>query len=383
MPSLDCWTASGSPRCWGPGNGPRQCGKTTLARTFAAADFFDLENPEDLARLDNPQLALEPLEGLIVIDEIQRKPELFPLLRYLVDTNPGQKYLILGSASRDLIRQSSESLAGRIAYYELSGFRIHDVPREDFDRLWLRGALPPAFTAETSDAAFLWLENYIATFLERDIPALGIHIPPNTLLRFWRMLAFYHGNVLNHSELARAFGVSNTAIRRYLDILQGTFMIRLLQPWHANEGKRLVKSPKLYIRDSGIYHSLLDVSDMRQLQSTPKIGVSWEGFALEVVWRSVGKRNEHAHFWATHAGAETDLFWRNAGRNWACEFKYADSPKTTKSMRSAIESLELDYLWIVYPGRRSYQLDSKIEVLSIHDVPEKWSYERLGAGSAE
>ena len=320
--------------------GPRQSGKTTLAQEFTADYYLDLENPRDAAMLAEPQLALEPLSGLIVIDEIQRQPDLFPLLRYLVDIRKDQKYLILGSASRDLIKQSSESLAGRIAYHELGGFRLDDVGTDHWRKLWLRGGLPLSFTAKTDKQSQRWKEEYITTFLERDIPQLGITIPAATLRRFWIMLCHYHGQILNHSELARSFGISDMTVRRYLEILEGTFMIRLLHPWHVNIGKRLVKRPKLYIRDSGILHTLLSIQSEKDLASHNKLGASWEGFALETATRAIGKRNEELAFWATHSGAEVDLFWQEHGKNWAVEIKYRDAPRITPSMSNAVNDLQ-------------------------------------------
>lgn len=353
--------------------GPRQCGKTTLARGLSANHVFDLENPRDLASLAQPQLALEPLSGLVVIDEIQRQPELFPLLRYLVDTRQDLRFLILGSASRDLIRQSSESLAGRIAFLELGGFRLDDVD-ERWRDLWTRGGLPPAFTAADEEASLLWREHYITTFLERDIPQLGITIPSATLRRFWTMVAHYHGQLLNHSELARAFGISDMTVRRYLEILEGTFMIRLLRPWHVNVGKRLVKRPKLYLRDSGLLHALLSIRTARDLSAHNKLGASWEGFALEVVARAIGKRTEELSFWATHSGAEVDLLWQERGRSWAVEAKYADAPRITPSMTSALGDLALDHLWVVYPGDREYRLAPKVTALPISRIRSPWAY---------
>lgn len=355
--------------------GPRQSGKTTLAHEFPADHFFDLENPRDAAILAEPQLALEPLSGLIVIDEVQRGPELFPLLRYLVDTHRSQRYLILGSASRDLIRQSSESLAGRVGYHELGGFRLRDLGTEHWRDLWLRGGLPPAYTAATEEASYLWREQYVATFLERDIPQLGISIPAPTLRRFWTMLCHYHGQILNLSELARAFGVSDMTVRRYLTILEGTFMIRLLQPWHVNIAKRLVKRPKLYIRDSGLLHALLAIRSVRDLASHNKLGASWEGFALEVAARVIGKRHEELAFWATHSGAEVDLFWQEHGRNWAVEVKYADAPRLTPSMANAVKDLELAHLWVLYPGDRAYPLAPAVTTLPLSGCGNQWSYE--------
>jgi len=354
--------------------GPRQSGKTTLARTFPARHSFDLENPRDLALLAEPQLALEPLSGLIVIDEIQRLPGLFPLIRYLVDARDDQRYLILGSASRDLIGQSSESLAGRIAYHELGGFRLGDVGAANWRSLWLRGGLPLSYTASDDEQSWLWLEQYIATFLERDIPQLGIQIPAATLRRFWTMLCHYHGRVMNYAEFARSFGVADMTVRRYLDILVGTFMVRLLQPWHANIGKRLVKRPKLYIRDSGLLHALLFIRSDRDLAAHRKLGASWEGFALEAVARSVGKRAEELAFWSTHSGAEVDLFWQENGANWAVEAKYADAPRLTRSMSSAISDLNLSHLWVVYPGDRAYSLGPRASTLPLADLPQYWRY---------
>jgi uncharacterized protein len=354
--------------------GPRQCGKTTLAREFPHDHYFDLENPRDLAALENPQLALEDLEGLIVIDEIQRLPEIFPLIRYLVDSRPAQKYLILGSASRDLIRQSSESLAGRIAYFHLGGFRLHDVGEKNFKRLWLSGGLPPAYIPASPEHSRLWLQNYITTFLERDIPQLGINIPAQTLRRFWTMTAHYHGQIVNYAELARSFGISDITVRRYIDILEGTFMLRTLQPWHVNIGKRVVKKPKIYLRDSGIFHELMSIESLDQLTAHPKLGASWEGFALECACRSIGKNDREFFFWHVHAGSELDLFWQHAGKSWGMEFKYADAPRLTRSMSIVSEDLNLEHLWIIYPGKRAYRLSEKTTVMPIADVPASWRY---------
>lgn len=354
--------------------GPRQSGKTTLAREFGAPHVFDLENPRDAALLEKPQLTLEALSGLIVIDEVQRVPELFPLLRYLVDTRPDQRYLILGSASRDLIQQSSESLAGRIAYHELGGFRLADVGSTEWRTLWWRGGLPRSYVAASDSASHRWREHYITTFLERDIPQLGIDIPAATLRRFWTMLCHYHGQVLNYAEFSRSFGVTDKTVRNYLDILEGTFMVRLLQPWHVNIGKRLVKRPKVYLRDTGLLHALLSIRDQRELASHNKLGASWEGFALEVAARAIGKRNEELAFWATHSGAEADLFWQEHGKNWAIEVKYADAPRMTKSMTSALADLELEHLWVVYPGNQAYALDKRVSTLPITDIGARWVY---------
>jgi len=354
--------------------GPRQSGKTTLAHEFKADHFFDLEDPTDQAMLAEAKLALEPLSGLIVIDEIQRIPELFPLIRYLVDTRKDQRYLILGSASRDLIRQSSESLAGRIAYHELQGFRMIDVGVDQWRKLWLNGGLPLAFMARSDAQSQRWRQQYIASFLERDIPQFGITIPAATLRRFWTMLCHYHGQTVNYSEFARSFGISDMTVRRYLDILEGTFMVRLLHPWHMNTSKRLVKSPKLYVRDSGLLHSLLSVGSERDLMTHNKLAASWEGFALEIVIRAIGKRSEELAFWATHSGAEVDLFWQDQGRNWAIEYKYGSTPKLTPSMKSAVKDLTLEHLWVIYPGERMYSLSDRISTLPLTSIPPEWHY---------
>jgi hypothetical protein len=354
--------------------GPRQCGKTTLARTLAADSYFDLENPQDLARLEQPLLALEDLTGLIVIDEIQRLPDLFPLLRYLVDQGKSRKFVILGSASRDLIRQSSESLAGRIGYLQLGGFRLSDIDPGTIKTLWWRGGLPPSFLAASNNESLLWRNQYVTSFLERDIPQLGITIPAWTLRRFWTMLSHYHGHILNYAELGRSFGVSDMTVRKYCDILEGTFMVRILQPWFVNIGKRLVKRPKLYLRDSGLFHALLSIETTQQLHSSPRLGASWEGFALDCVCRTLGKEDGDLYFWHTHAGAELDLFWQARGQNWGVEFKYEDAPRLTRSMKTAVADLELERLWVVYPGRAAYHLTEKIQVIPLTDVRATWNF---------
>ncbi|OGS45593.1 MAG: hypothetical protein A2539_07080 [Elusimicrobia bacterium RIFOXYD2_FULL_34_15] len=354
--------------------GPRQSGKTFLARGIKYNHYFDLENPQDATRLENPQITLEDLSGLIVIDEIQHHKDLFKIMRYLVDKNPKQKYLILGSASGNLMRQSSESLVGRIGYYRLGGFSISDVGANNIKKLWLRGGLPRSFLSRNDNESFLWLSNYISTFLERDIPQFGITIPSYTLRKFWIMLSHYHGTILNYSELARSFGVSDMTVRKYIDILEHTFMMRILQPWYANIGKRLVKSPKIYIRDSGILHSLLSIQNFNQLSAHNKVGASWEGFALECISKSLEKKNEELFFWNTHNGAELDLFWQNKGKNWGIEFKYSDAPKITRSIHLAINDLNLSHLWIVYPGKLSYKLSTKVTVIPLSKIKDNWDY---------
>jgi len=355
--------------------GPRQCGKTTLARALNADAYFDLENPRDLARLEQPQLALEELSGLIVIDEIQRLPNLFPLLRYLVDQEKKRKFIILGSASRDLIRQSSESLAGRIAYYPLGGFRLSDVDPRALKTLWWRGGLPRSFLAKSDGDSLLWRNQYVMTFLERDIPQLGIAIPARTLRRFWTMVSHCHGQILNYAELGRSFGISDMTVRKYCDILEGTCMIRILRPWSVNIGKRLVKRPKLYLRDSGLLHTLLSIETREQLHASPRLGASWEGFALDCVCRTLDREEADLYFWHTHSGAELDLFWQAGGRNWGVEFKYEDAPRLTRSMKSAMEDLSLARLWVVYPGKTAYRLTEKVRVLPLADIGDAWNYE--------
>jgi len=354
--------------------GPRQCGKTTLAKTLAYNHYFDLENPRDAAALEQPQLALEDLEGLIVIDEIQRTPDLFPLLRYLVDDKPSQKYLILGSASPDLLKQSAESLAGRIFYFLLGGLRLSDVGQENLKLLWLRGGLPRSYSAQTDAESDLWRESYISTFVERDIPQLGMSIAARSVRRFWTMLSHYHGQVINYSAIGRSFGMSDVTVRRYCEILEQTFMIRVLQPWSANIGKRLVKRPKIYLRDSGLFHSLQSIEALDQLLTHPKLGASWEGFALESVCRMLDKPDQELYFFSTHSGMELDLLWHKGGKTWGVEFKYADAPRVTRSMKTAMEVLGLSGLWVVYPGKTSYRLAENIRVVPLRDLGESWDY---------
>lgn len=344
--------------------GPRQCGKTTIARSFNFDHYFDLENPRDMARLEQPQLALEDLEGTIVIDEIQRYPDIFPLIRYLVDNNRSQKYLILGSASRNLIRQSSESLAGRIAYFNLGGFRPDDVGIKNLKSLWVKGGYPDSFMPADKQSR-IWRQNFITTFLERDIPQLGINIPAGTLRRFWTMVAHYHGQVINYSELGRSFGISDVTTRKYIDILEGTFMLRVLLPWYTNTRKRLVKRPKLYLRDSGLFHTLMNIDDYDQLIAHPKLGASFEGFALECLCKKLGKNDNEYYFYGVHAGSELDLFWQQKGKNWGAEFKYADAPRITRSMTTVIKDLDIEHLWVVYPGKEIYRLSDKITAMPL------------------
>ncbi len=349
--------------------GPRQCGKTTLARVIAQKEpttFFDLENPVDLQRLSAPMQALKDIEGLVVIDEVQKKPELFELLRVLIDRpDHTARYLLLGSASLDLIKGVSESLAGRIGFVELSGFQLSEIGFSQKDRLWMRGGLPRSVLADEETDSILWRNNYIRTFLERDIPQLGINIPSETLRRFWIMVSHYHANIWNASEIARSLGTSENTTRRYLDILAGSYMVRILPPWFENIKKRQVKSPKIYIRDSGLFHSLLQISDQQALFGHPKIGASWEGFALEQIITIFGSKN--AYFWGTHAGAELDLLLMINGKRHGFDFKFSDAPGTSRSMHIAIDNLQLEHLWVIYPGSQSYPLTEKITALPLED----------------
>lgn len=348
--------------------GPRQCGKTTLAKQFQFEAFFDLENPRHARLLEEAQLNLENLSGLIGIDEIQRRAELFPLLRYLVDHNKTQKFLILGSASQELIKQSSESLAGRIAYLYLNPFSFLDLETSHWKTLWLRGGYPNSYLAKNQNQSNLWLDNYILTFLERDLPQLGINIPSQTMHRFWIMLSHYHGQILNYSELSRSFGISDKEIKKYLDILSGTFMIKLLQPWFNNAKKRLVKSPKLYIRDSGIFHRLQSIKNTQDLITHPKVGASWEAFVIENISNYLELTVGQQFFWATHNGAELDFFWQKASKNFGIEIKYAGAPKMNASIRSALQNLDLEHLWVIYPGDEIYKIDFKVTVLPITKI---------------
>jgi len=351
--------------------GPRQCGKTTLARVVAEREpstYYDLENPVDISRLSAPMRALEKLSGLVIIDEVQRRPDLFELLRVLVDRpNSSARFLLLGSASPHLAKGVSESLAGRVGFIDLSGFDLGEVGVEHSARCWLRGGFPRSFLADDDSISIAWRDDFIRTFLERDIPQLGISIPAETLRRFWTMIAHYHGQVWNAAHLARSLGASENTARRYLDILAGAYMIRILPPWFGNIRKRQVKAPKIYVRDSGILHALLQLRTLTDLQSHPSLGASWEGFALEQVIGALESRD--AYFWATHAGAELDLLVRVAGKHYGFEFKYADAPRGSRSMHVAIQDLSLAHLWVVYPGHQEYLLDDKISVIPITSVP--------------
>jgi predicted AAA+ superfamily ATPase len=350
--------------------GARQVGKTTLARQYirgreGKSHYFDLENSEHLARLEDPMLALKGLRGLVVIDEIQRFPDLFQTLRVLVDRpRLPARFLVLGSASPELLQQSSESLAGRIAYHELGGITFDEVGPESLDRLWLRGGFPRSYLARTNSESWEWRKNFIRTFLERDLPQLGVRIRSTSLRRFWTMLAHHHGQIWNASEFARSFGVADTTVRSYLDVLTASFVVRQLPPWHENISKRQVKAPKVFVSDSGVLHYLLGLRNRADLEGHPKIGASWEGFILEQVVQRLGAENEECFFWATHGGAELDLLVMRGRQRIGIEVKRTSSPRITRSMRSAMEDLQLRQLTVVHAGDDSFPMSRGIRAVA-------------------
>ena len=352
--------------------GPRQSGKTTLARELLSEDspnYFDLEDPVSLARLEEPRTALEPLRGLVVLDEVQRRPNLFSILRVLADRRKQPaRFLILGSASGDLMRQSSESLAGRMERIEIGGFTLAELGPEAALKLWRRGGFPLAWLARTEQDSLAWRKQFIQTLLERDLPQWGVRVPAVALLRFWTMVAHYHGQTWNAAEPAKALGVNPSTTRRYLDLLTDALMVRQLQPWHANLAKRQVKVPKVYVRDSGLLHQLLGLDSEKALLSHPKLGASWEGFVIEQVLAS--ERHDEAWFWATHQGAEIDLLLRRGDRLLGVECKRADAPKLTPSMRIALEDLGLERVAVVYPGAKRYPLSEQVEVVPLATLAE-------------
>lgn len=350
--------------------GPRQAGKTTLARQLVdprSRNFFDLEDSDQLARLDEPKTALASLKGLVVIDEIQRKPELFPLLRVLADRRPlPAKFLILGSAGPRLLKQSSESLAGRIETVSMGGFSLNEIGVRHVQKHWLRGGFPPAYLSANEADSMAWRKQFTQTFLERDIPQMGFRIPAQALKRFWSLLAHYHGQLWNASDSAVTLGVSPPAVRHYLDVLEGMLMIRTLTPWYENLKKRQIKSPKVYFRDSGILHLLLGIRTFRELESHPKKGASWEGYILEELLKC--KPDAAPYFWGTHNNAELDLLLLEGGKRMGYEIKYSDAPRLTPSMRIALKELKLHRLTVLYPGERSYLLANRIEVVPAQEI---------------
>ena len=351
--------------------GARQTGKTTLARIIAKkypdVHYFDLERAASREALSTPELTLGACRGLVVIDEVQRMPSLFEVLRPITD-QPGNpaKFLLLGSASPHLVRGVSETLAGRVLFVSVPGFSLAEVGPLHQNHLWLRGGFPRAFLARTDSAARRWLEGFVTTFLERDIPLLGLRIPPESLRRFWRMTAHYHGQVWNTAELARSMSVNPNTTRHYLDILSGSYILRVLPPWHENLKKRQVKSPKVYLRDSGLLHFLLGINEMTDLRAHPRYGASWEGFALEQTLSVFGDRD--AYFWNTLRGAELDLLLLRNGRRLGFEFKCTDAPTMTRSMHIALEDLQLDKLYVIYPGKDRYPMHARVEAYPLMEM---------------
>lgn len=352
--------------------GPRQCGKTTLARHIATArkaHFFDLESPRDLLRLHNPELELGKLSGLIVLDEIQHRPDLFPVLRSLIDRQQDQtSYLLLGSAAPTLLRSAGESLAGRVEFIDLHGFDISESGYDHIESNWLRGGFPRSFLADSTENSFQWREGFIRTFLQRDLPQLGIQVPEPAMRRFWTMLSHTHGQTLNSSSLARSMGLSDKSIRQYIDHLEQTYMVRVLQPWFENIKKRQVKAPKVYLRDSGLLHALQAIHTEDELLSHPLAGPSWEGFAIEQIIR-VHALTQY-YFWSTHASAELDLFVLHRGKRYGFEIKRNETPTVTKSMRTALDLLQLEELFVIYPGNTPVQLDDHIHAIGLCNLPE-------------
>jgi predicted AAA+ superfamily ATPase len=354
--------------------GARQIGKTTLANLIAPSvsdriTRFDLENPADIARLVDPMLALQSLSGLVVLDEIQRRPELFPVLRVLADRRPVRtRFLILGSAAPDLLRQSSESLAGRIAYYELPGLALREVGVERADRLWIRGGFPISFLTRSDRESMEWRLSLIRTFLERDLPALGVSIASDTMRCFWSMLAHYHAQLWNASEMGRSFGVADTTVRNYLDKLTDALVVRQLQPWYENLGKRQVKSPKIYIRDSGVLHALLNLTTQRDLEGHPKLGASWEGFVIDQIVQQMGVRPDETYHWRTHQGAELDLLVVRGRLRLGFEVKRTVAPALTPSMRSAIQDLKLKSLIVVHAGDQTFPLSKQVQAVALNGL---------------
>jgi predicted AAA+ superfamily ATPase len=355
--------------------GARQVGKSTLARQLVSTrrggtTWFDLENPIDQSRLADPGLELRPLRGLVVLDEIHRLPNVFPLLRVLADRpRTPARFLVLGSTSPELLRQTSETLAGRVAFHELDGFGLREVG--DLERLWLRGGFPLSYLARSGAASRRWRDGFVRTFLERDVPDLGSSIPSTTLRRFWTMLAHWHGQLWNGAEFGRAFGVAHTTVRRYLDLLTSVFVVRQLQPWHENISKRQVRSPKIYIGDSGILHALLGLTSRADLLSHPKVGASWEGFVIQQIIHLLAARPEQCFHWSTYSGAGLDLLVISGDRRFGFEVKRAEAPRLNPSMSSARETLGLTHLHVVHAGTSSYAMAPGVTALPATRLPEE------------
>jgi predicted AAA+ superfamily ATPase len=351
--------------------GARQVGKSTLARQFAATyegpvSYFDFEDPAVLDRFDDIRREIGSLKGLVVLDEVQRRPELFPMLRVLADRpDRPAKFLVLGSAAPEFLRQASESLAGRIAYHDLHGLAFDEVGADAMHRLWVRGGLPDSFTPKDDAASYAWRKQYVRSFVERDLPMMGVSFPAATMSRFWTMLAHWHAQIWNSSEFARSFGVADTTVRRYLDALAGGLGVRLLQPWYENLAKRQVKAPKVYVADSGVLHALAGIENEAQLRNHPKCGASWEGFAVDQVVQRLGADRSEIYFWAAHTGAELDLLVVRGDRRLGFEVKFTTRPKKTASMRSALADLKLDRLDVVHAGDRTYSLGERVRAVAL------------------
>ncbi len=347
--------------------GPRQIGKTTLAKMLSAQHYFDLENPDHCNAFQQPESILAQKTGLIVIDEVQCQPDLFPFLRYWCDSHPEQKFLLLGSASRELVNQSSESLAGRISYIEIAGFDWSEIAIEqEWQTLWQRGAYPRSFLAPNENASLQWRVDYIKTFLERDIPQLGINLPAKNLRRFWTLIANSNAQLLNYAELGRNFGLSEVSVRRYLEVLESALVVRTLQPWHENISKRQVKRPKVFLRDTGLMHALLSIND---IQLHPLLGASWESFAIENIITLLSQRHplltaEQFYFWRSKT-EELDLFFEFNGKRYGVEVKFNLRPQLNKSMMTAKQVLRLDQLFVLGPTSENRQLADGIEVIPI------------------
>jgi len=362
--------------------GARQVGKTTISERISReyeneAHYFDLERPADRARLSEPELAIAPLKGLIVLDEIQRVPDLFPVLRGIVDREPARRFLILGSAAPELLQQSSETLAGRISYYDLPPFRIDEVEKVAQDPnndLWIRGGFPRSFLASNNESSFQWRLDFIRTFVERDLPSLGSQVPAQTHDRFWRMLAHSHGQIWNGARFAASLGVSANTVRRHLDLLSSALVVDQLRPWFENVGKRQVKSPKVYISDSGMLHGLLDLGDRTAVERHPILGASWEGHIINQLCVLTGSRPDQRYFWATHNGAELDLLIVRGTERIGFEIKRTVKPSLTKSITAARQTLRIDRTYLIHGGEHSYPLSAEVEAVAASEISSRSSW---------
>lgn len=354
--------------------GARQVGKSTLAQQVVAktrgpSRIFDLEHDPDRSALADPSRTLGALRGLVVLDEVQNLPGVFRTLRVLADRpRRPARFLVLGSASESLLRQSSESLAGRIAFHDLGPLALDEVGPGTLDALWLRGGFPLSFLAPDDAESLRWRRDFVRTFVQRDLPQLGVTIPSATMARFWSMLAHVHGQVWNGSKLASAFGVAHTTVRRWLDLLCATFVVRTLPPWHENLAKRQVKSPKVYVADSGLVHALHDIADADALEGHPIVGATWESFGIETVVRRLGARRDQCYFWGTHQGAELDLLVVAGRRRLGFDFKRTSAPAVTASMRIALSDLRLERLDVIHAGTMEFRMDERIRAVPLARV---------------